>query len=83
MSALAAARHARVWSAIGTFRTSRHVRPEFAFRCKAEDIGSHRVFRLLAQIGHWPTERQATLLRRTPPLHVGPAGFGVSKSAHI
>jgi hypothetical protein len=34
----------------------RHVRLESAFRCKAEDIGSHRVFRLLTQSGHREAE---------------------------
>src|SRR5258708_39979526 len=40
-------------SAFGTFRTSRDVRHESAFRGKAENIYSERVFRLLTQLRHW------------------------------
>jgi hypothetical protein len=36
-------------SGFSTFETSGDVRREFAFRGKAEDMGSQRVFRLLTQ----------------------------------
>jgi hypothetical protein len=39
-------------SGSGTFQTSSDVRLESGFGGKAEDMGSHRVFRLLTQMRH-------------------------------
>jgi hypothetical protein len=48
-------RTASAMSVVGTFETSGDVRLESAFRGKAEDMGSQRVFRLLTPSGPAPT----------------------------
>jgi hypothetical protein len=52
-------------SGIGTFETSGDVRLESAFRGKAKDMGSQRVFRLLTHLRHGPLKAFAVQKHRS------------------
>jgi hypothetical protein len=52
-------------SVVGTSRTLRYVRLESAYRARAENVGSKRVFRILTQL-NFHASPSVSIARRTP-----------------